>query len=144
MDLGAVLFSLALALLAGGWVLQPMYRSNRSKPVGQLKDQSELLAERDRLLDAIQDLDSDSAMGKVTEVEYAQQRESLTHEAAEVLRRLDEAQAADPVDAELERRVAGLRQASTSAEAKFCHNCGQAIAPGDKFCSNCGTALEDA
>ncbi len=59
--------------------------------ISQLDHQrSALLAERDRVLTALQDLDFDNALGKVPVEIYREQRGLLLQTGASVLRRLDE------------------------------------------------------
>ncbi len=40
------------------------------------------------------------------------------------------------------RPVKPKRQAASRAAAKYCHECGQPLQPGDKFCRECGTAVK--
>ena len=53
-----------------------------------------LLANRENALNALQELDFDFKLGKIPAEEYSIQRASLLQMGAEVLRRLDEIQAA--------------------------------------------------
>jgi len=55
-------------------------------------ESSFLLAERDRILNALQELDFDFALGKIPEETYRLQRLILVMRGAEVLRRLDSLQ----------------------------------------------------
>lgn len=50
---------------------------------------SALMAERDRLINALQELDFDYALGKIPEEDYPAQRAVLLQQGAEVLRELD-------------------------------------------------------
>ena len=156
MELGAILFSLAMVLLVAAYVLQPIAvgrRRGKRVPDRQL---SRLQAERDRVLTSIQELDMDHSMGKVPEEHYQQQRSALALEGAEILRSIDELQAAEngsepapPLSAqelELEAAVSELRGRSAvgpDAKGGFCTTCGEALAHGDRFCANCGTPVEE-
>ncbi len=86
-------------------------------PAGQQQVRSALLAERDRILNSLQELDFDYAMGKIPEEDYPEQRLALVKSGAEVLRRLDDLQAGpsqvshiDDQEARLEAAVAARRE----------------------------------
>jgi predicted RNA-binding Zn-ribbon protein involved in translation (DUF1610 family) len=156
-EIGAILFSLAMILLVAAYVFQPLSTSGLGGYRDTSRELSALQAERDRVLDSIQEIDMDHSMGKVPEGDYQRQRGSLTLEGAEILRAIDELQrdgAPDESAMELEAAVAGVRgKSSTSnsqiakADSNFsegaCPACGEAIHRGDSFCSNCGEALEE-
>lgn len=97
MDLGSLLLVLALLVLVGLFVARPLFE-RKAIPVPALAEQedqelSTLLAERDRILNALQELDFDRDLGKVPEPDYPAQRAALLQRGAEVLRRLDERRA---------------------------------------------------
>lgn len=114
-DLGSILLFLALLLLVVVFVSRPLVE-HRSVSVSEDEmAYSALLAERDRILAAIQELDFDQIMGKIPAEDYNVQRAELLRQGAEVLRRLDELQAVDPgqgqdVDARLEAAIAARRE----------------------------------
>ena len=172
MDFGAILFSLAMLLVVAAYVLQPLSASGRSGYRDTSRELSALQAERDRVLDSIQESDMDRSMGKVPEADYQRQRAALVLEGAEILKSIDELQrdgAPDKSGMELEAAVAEHREKSSSpsmeseaaaaqkpgkgssddpqlsdAEAQGnCPTCGEVIHPGDRFCSDCGQALEE-
>ena len=165
MDPGSILFVLAMLVLAGAYVARPLSQQVASGLARAHPERSRLQAQRERLLDAIQELDNDHGMGKVPPDEYQQQRRQLAIKGANVLRQLDQLSDAAPetgLEAELEAQVAELKQqlvspgsrvsASASDEpaghlsadqARYCPACGTAASPGDRFCTNCGTALSE-
>ena len=65
---------------------------------------STLLAERDRVLTALEELDFDNALGKIPQGDYPVQRERLLTQGAAVLRKLDEMDE-DTSDADIEQRI---------------------------------------
>jgi len=163
MDLGAVFLVLAVVTLAGLFVLQP-FNAQARRRAGASQSISALLAERDRLLSALQELDFDHSLGKIPAEEYPGQRSRLVARTAEVLRQLD-ALAPDRLavraekgsDEKLEALIARRRSApwasDEAAEAliarrkaaravAFCPRCGKAVQPDDAFCSACGKALK--
>jgi hypothetical protein len=97
MDLGAVFLTLAVALLVAVFISRP-FLSRRAateklvRPASEEREvrRSTLLAERDRVLTALQDLDFDFTLGKIPAEDYPVQREQLLQTGANVLRGLDE------------------------------------------------------
>ncbi len=92
MDIGAILLSLAVLILAALFVAFPFLSrqraARREQPAISL-----LMAERDRLLNALQELDFDHALGKIPAEDYPVQRASLLRQGAQVLRELDASRA---------------------------------------------------
>jgi len=90
MDLGSIFLILAVVVLVGLYIARPLL-SGSSVAVSALDQKtSALLAERDRVLDALQELDSDHQLGKIPEEDYPHQRNMLLTQGAEFLRQLDE------------------------------------------------------
>jgi hypothetical protein len=97
MELIAALFLvLALALLVGLFVARPFIQPHtvstadvRSEVEHTEHVRSNLLAERDRVLEALQELDFDNALGKIPPEDYPVQRVALLQRGAEILRQLD-------------------------------------------------------
>ena len=86
MDISSILFILALLILVILHVTQP-FAARRSVGVTSAEKQlSSLLAERERILGAVEELDFDHSMGKVPEEDYPAQRVRLVQAGAEVLR----------------------------------------------------------
>jgi hypothetical protein len=108
MDLGSLLVFLALLVLVGFYISRPLFE-NSSVAVSQTEHRySTLLAERDQILDAIRELDMDNAMGKISPEVYNHQRTVLLQHGAQILRHMDELQAADPelkIDHRLEEAI---------------------------------------
>jgi hypothetical protein len=168
-ETGALFLILALALLVGMFICRPfMAMENEQEPDGpegekesrQQADQlrSTLLAERERLLSALQELDFDYNLGKIPAEDYPPQRAVLTHDAAEALRRLDELAPVEadkayqapappePVvveapDEALELTIAAHRRSRVEKAIGFCPRCGKPVKKSDKFCSRCGMPI---
>lgn len=171
-DIGSILLILGLLLLVGLFVGRPfMERSSQS--VGEQEHAlSARLAERDRILDALQELDFDYALDKIPEQDYPAQRARLLKRGADILRELDsyddglsssslqnrveaaiaarraEAGQGDrkvsalQPDDELETLIASRRRDRAEKAGGFCPNCGQPIAQSDQFCARCGADLD--
>ena len=81
MDIGSIFLILALLILVALFVSRPFI--SRSQETVSLTldpqdhERSSLLAERDRLLNALQELDFDATLGKIPEEDYPAQREAV-------------------------------------------------------------------
>ncbi len=132
MDLGSLFLILALLLLVAAFIGRPLFEKTRLAPETATPAQqadherSALLAERDRLLNALQELDFDYALGKIPQEDYPAQRAALLQQGADVLRRLDamqpETQSGD-AEARLEAAIAARRaDAAVSAAGVLAGN----------------------
>lgn len=130
---------------------------------------SSLMAERDRVINALQELDFDHNLGKIPDEDYPPQRAELLQKGAEVLRKLDafqpsaslrqdaksrleeavaarradaaEAVRAEVTDDDLESMIAARRKDRKEKSAGFCPRCGQPVLVVDRFCPSCGKSL---
>jgi hypothetical protein len=90
MDLGAILILLALLIAVGLFLAAPLMRGARPRPLDESPEISALLAERDRVINALQELDFDFKLGKVPEDGYPAQRAELLQRGASILKELDQ------------------------------------------------------
>lgn len=108
MDLGSIFLILALLVLVGLFVSRPLFERQGQLPGALLtpqdQERSALMAERDRLLNALHELDFDYSLGKIPEGDYPGQRALLLQRGADVLRKLDGLQA-DPLEDDVEARI---------------------------------------
>jgi len=177
MDLGSIMLILALALGVGIYISLPLTRHPASEKLvaGQKSatdtdhQRSSLLAERDRVLTALQELDFDNALGKIPAEDYPVQRLVLMTSGADVLRQLDQLEpgkgadssAEDRLEAAVAARRADLRPASNGTDdvemaiaarrrdrqeksAGFCPKCGKPVQSSDVFCAHCGASLQNS
>ncbi|RPI80971.1 MAG: zinc ribbon domain-containing protein [Chloroflexi bacterium] len=92
MDIGSILLILSLLVLVALYLARPLVVGTGTRSVPNDTEDHEissLLAERDRIILALQELDFDHAMGKIPEEDYPAQRASLLQRGAETLRQLD-------------------------------------------------------
>jgi hypothetical protein len=118
MDLGALLVILSVLMLVTIFVSRPFFMpgaADETRSSGKMEEErkrSELLAEYDRTLAALQELDFDFSMGKIPAEEYPAQRAELLTAGAAALSRLDEFRSSVPaqsVEARLEAAIAARR-----------------------------------
>jgi hypothetical protein len=103
MPLGSILLIAALTFIVVLYLFNPfLSTSNLGQKESNLA--SSLLAERERLLSAILELENDYSMGKVPEEIFDIQRNSLTKKAVDVLKALD-SQTVYKEDSELEKMI---------------------------------------
>ena len=172
MDLGAILLLLALLLGVGFFLVAPLLRGATPPALDESPEVSALLAERDRVINSLQELDFDFKLGKVPEDAYPEQRTSLVQRGATILQRLDElspsTSAASPpasdagarieqaaaaggdrtrgrgplADDKIESMLAARRAARGAKSAGFCPKCGKPVLTSNRFCPNCGKSLQ--
>ncbi|GAB4500724.1 MAG: hypothetical protein Fur0035_02640 [Anaerolineales bacterium] len=113
MDIGALLLLLAVILGVAFFVARPFLENSRISVASPAEHElSSLLAERDRLITALQELDFDYTLGKVPADDYPATRADLLQRAADALRRLDSFQAsasATGAESRVEAAVAARR-----------------------------------
>jgi len=172
MDIGAIFLLLSVSLLVGLFVARPFMEHRRiSAFSGGDQELSTFLAERDRLITALQELDFDFTLGKIPSQDYPAMRASLLQRASDVLRHLDALQpqaheqadaesrveaviaaqradaavektrAAEVTDEQIEELVAARRTARKEKSAGFCPKCGKPVLRSDRFCPACGKSI---
>ena len=168
MSIGAVFLLLALLILVALYLYAPLMRRDRTLQVDESHEISALMAERDRVINALQELDFDFNLGKIQTEDYPVQRADLLQKGADVLRRLDEltpvqdfrgdtasrieqavterrpdAASENPnlSDDDLESMIAARRKVRKDRSAGFCPRCGKPVMVSDRFCPACGKSL---
>jgi len=89
MELGSIFLLLAVIVLVGLYLYIPFMARTR-RATEESFEVSALLAERDRVINSLQELDFDNSLGKIPVDEYAPQRALLLQKGADILRKLDE------------------------------------------------------
>ncbi len=159
MEPGAILLLLGVLVSVGLFIAQP-FNSHWRVKVKRSQEVSTLLTEREHVLSALMELNSDYEIGKIPAEEYSSQRASLIQKGSEILRQLDEIQATKPSsleipadadiskqqaslisDEDLEDLIAQRRTKRQQKTAGFCPNCGKPILQSDQFCPSCGQTL---
>jgi hypothetical protein len=170
MDIGSIFLTLAVLILVGLFVSAPFIQK-QPKLIPEDHDLSSLLAEHERVLNALQELDFDHALGKVPAEDYPIMRLELMQKGVTVLRKLDEirntksdmdgeSQLEAAIrerrtetydsktvveggdDEDLEALIAKRRSARKVKSAGFCAKCGNPLLVSDTFCPNCGNSLK--
>ena len=167
MDINAVFFTLAILVLVGMYLYTPLVEGHARRVTEEEQKLSALLAERDRVLNSLQELDFDFKLGKIPSEDYPLQRSNLLQKGADILRKLDELTADNAqldTETRIERAIAERRAGASNAKrgltdddfesmiatrhrsrkeksAGFCPKCGKPVMISDRFCPSCGKAL---
>jgi len=100
MDIGSILLILALLVLVGLFISRPLFERKEAKISSENVEgehqYSTLLAERDRTLDSLEELDFDYTVGKIPEEDYPVQRNTLIQRGANILHELDKFEEESP------------------------------------------------
>jgi hypothetical protein len=169
MDIGAILLIIALLVAVGLFLAAPLIGGAGRGVTPESQEASTLMAERDRVIAALRELDFDFQLGKVPTEDYPPQRTDLLEKGADILRKLDAiapparvprsgersrieqaaagkgnpAQAnAEIADDKIESMLAARRAERGGKSAGFCPRCGKPILVTDQFCPNCGKGLK--
>jgi zinc-ribbon domain len=89
MELTAIFFSLAVLILVGIYLYAPFMERRAERITEEEHELSALMAERDRVINSLQELDFDFKLGKIPEEDYPVQRTSLLQKGADILRKID-------------------------------------------------------
>jgi len=168
MEIAALLLTLGVLVIVGLYLYTPLLERRAQNVTEDEHEFSTLLAERDRVVNSLQELDFDFQLGKVPGEDYPTQRTSLLQRGADILRRIDsfspQVDTTQDTESRLEKAIAA-RRADTSKEtieltdddlesmigtrrkkhkeksAGFCPKCGKPVLASDRFCPSCGKAL---
>jgi len=176
MDIGSIFLLLGILVVVVVFIFQPFIDERRhrvliTQAVPALEKEmhiSAMLAERERILRALQELDFDYSLGKIPEEDYPTQRQFLLHKGAEIIKKLDEIggdeKSIDQIqrieailgtnqansednqeffekDVDVESMIAARKRTKESKPDGFCPKCGKPISKNDKFCSKCVNTL---
>ena len=168
MELTAIIVSLGLLILVAFYLYAPFINRRARRVTEEEHELSALLAERDRVINSLQELDFDYKLGKIPEEDYPVQRTSLLQKGADILRKIDtlapEPASSQDVDARIEKAIAARRADASVAKPEpsdddlesmiaarhkahkekssgFCPRCGKPVRVSDRFCPSCGKSL---
>jgi hypothetical protein len=151
MEFGSILILMAILLPVVAYVGQPLFAGAGTLVSKREQRLSRLEAERDRVLATLQEMDMDYSLGKIAQEDYDMERPGLLAQGASAMKEIDalvgtaassRPPAADKTDrsleAELEARIAQMRQLQDEGGGQFCPQCGAKVLASDSFCSACG------
>ena len=168
MQITAIFFTLAILILVGIYLYAPFMERRARRVTEEEHELSALMAERDRVINSLQELDFDYKLGKIPEEDYPSQRAGLLQKGADILRQIDtlapQPVTVQDVDARIEKAIAARRADASMVKPElsdddvesmiaarhksrkekssgFCPKCGKPVMISDRFCPSCGKAL---
>jgi hypothetical protein len=114
MDLGSIFLILSLFTVTALFIIRPFFEHKAVSVSREEQKLSSLLAERDRILTALEELDFDFTMGKIPEEDYPAQRTLLLKKGTDILRELD--QVAGPQSAPANKKARPRLEAAPAGE----------------------------
>ena len=87
--MAAIFFTLAVFVLVAMYLYAPFMERRARRVTEEEHELSALLAERDRVINSLQELDFDFKLGKIPEEEYPTQRANFLQKGADILRKID-------------------------------------------------------
>ena len=168
MQLTAIFFTLAVLIFVGIYLYAPFLERRARRVTEEEHELSALMAERDRVINSLQELDFDYKLNKIPEEDYPTQRAELLQKGADILRQIDvlapqpaSVQAADAriekaiaarradasvdrpevSDDDVESMIAARRKSRKEKSSGFCPKCGKPIMVSDRFCPSCGKSI---
>jgi NADH pyrophosphatase NudC (nudix superfamily) len=168
MELTAIFVTLAILVLVAIYLYAPFMQRRASTVTQEEHELSALMAERDRVINSLQELDFDYKLGKIPEEDYPTQRAGLLQKGADILRQIDTiapqpasvqdadvrieqaiaARRADSAvngpefnDEDLEAMILARRTRRKEKSSGFCPKCGKPVMVSDRFCPSCGKSL---
>lgn len=169
MELGSIFLILAVLIIVGMYLYAPFMSRTRRASTTEMHEVSALKAERDRVINSLQELDFDHKLGKIPAEDYPEQRAELLKKGSDILRQLDELEpilssardaesriekaaaakradsssvAAELNDEDIEAMISARRKQHKSKSAGFCPSCGKPVLVTDQFCPSCGKSLK--
>lgn len=151
MEIGSLIIVLLLFFLSGLFVLRPFLVKTESRGRAGTTVRDSLVAEKERLLQAIEEIDLEFELEKISSAEHTRNRDLLMVEAADILNELDKLPKSKsgkkkktaPVQDEdtLEKMIADRRKQLKNDQSVKCPHCDETVEKGAQFCSHCGGAL---
>ena len=165
MQIVSIFFTLGILIFVGVFLYMPFLERRARRVTEEEHETSTLLAERERVVNSLQELENDYQLGKVPEEDYPAQRANFLQRGADVLRKLDELVTSSTqvdtdtriehaiatrrkkvsskklTDDDIESLIASRRKGRKSKSAGFCPKCGKPVMATDRFCPACGKTL---
>jgi len=137
----------ALVVLAGFFVLMPLFREPKNKLGTAFAAETEL----DRLLNRkavvyanLKDLELEYKMGRLSDADFRQLGTGYKNEASAILYRIDQMRASEGPDKTMVKDIASRKSkpndpgTGRGRDSSRCPSCGAEAVPGKKFCADCG------
>ncbi len=127
------------------WVILPLFQKD-STWISLYIEAEELADKKQRVYGNIADLEFDFAMGRLSEKDFNNIRQSFLNEAGRVMERLESQKSSALMD-RIKTDIGNLgkkhkhKKNKKSASKVFCIECGTENPPEAKFCMKCGKEM---
>ena len=157
MQIAAIFFTLAVLILVAIYLYAPFLERRARRVTEEEHELSSLMAERDRVINSLQELDFDFNLGKIPDEDYPKQRANLLQRGADILRKIDTLTLPSPIgrgrrdgqDAEsrLEKAIAARRADASIAKPELTDDALESMISSRRtgrkqksagFCPKCG------
>jgi hypothetical protein len=153
MDLFVLLIFIVSLAIVVFFLSRPLIKSAKRKENQGSEKTNTLQSEHEAILSALQDLELDRSMDKISDADYALQRSALMRRGVIVLQKLDGETRKSIIDKPEKRPISGMtddqledllaerRRNKNGKSTGFCPHCGKPALAKDSFCSHCGSSL---
>lgn len=124
------------------WIILPLFKKD-STWVSLYMEADELADKKQRLYGNIADLEFDFAMGRLSEKDFKNIRQSFLSEAGRVIEKLESQKSSAFMD-RIENDISNLgkkKKTKKNNSKVFCIECGTGNLPEAKFCMKCGKEM---
>ncbi len=159
MEIGSILILLSIFVLAGFIILRPLLEKQAIAISEDEQAYSTLMAERDRILEALEELEFDYNLGKIPDADFPRRRAVLYQQGAEILKQLDDYESrmprrVSPQDDLIEAAIQARRQDEPAAplrqpvredddiETMLAARRREKLGQSGGFCPQCGQAYQ--
>jgi hypothetical protein len=141
--ISALMAAAALVGLAALRTLRPLV-SPQDDRVAMVGQRTRLALEREKLLTlkTIKELEFDRAMGKLSDADWQDMSTRLRARAARLMRQLDAASGfRDQIERDLAKRIGDAGDKTTASAERVCAACSTTNDEDARFCKECGQAV---
>ncbi len=152
MEIQSIFLLLGITVLVLVYLFKPLVSKNLIVNSDN-REYSQLVAERERIINILTELDFDQKLGKIPDDDYASQRAELVSRGGIIMEKIDlltkskkrSAKKRDDIsplsDKDIERMLTKRRAQKSGAGKNLCPECRKPILPSDRFCPSCGIKL---
>jgi hypothetical protein len=152
MEIQTIFLLIGITILVLVYMLKPLVSKNLIVSSNN-SEYSQLIAERERIINILKELDFDQKLGKIPDDDYVSQRAELVSRGGILMEKIDlltkskkpSAEKRNDIsplsDKDIERMLEKRRAQKSSAGLNLCPECSKPILPADRFCPGCGNKL---
>ncbi|MBW2064707.1 MAG: zinc ribbon domain-containing protein [Deltaproteobacteria bacterium] len=154
METAVIIFLVLLSSLLIIWPLLKGAESPGGSPLAGDQEMSELDTEKEKIYQAIKEIEFDLAMGKLSKEDFEKMKSQYMLDAMDYLRKIDHFHlpggetsdsSGQSFEEQIEKEVSLVKaRLKSPKKRRFCNQCGDLVDPGDRFCFNCGVKLTKA